>query len=52
MTRPKEQMTDKESQAKEVQKLLLRYANAYNRKHNAKRKARKQERQNKKKSRR
>ena len=40
-------MNDKETQAKEVQKLLLRYANAYNRKHNAKRKARKQERQNK-----
>jgi hypothetical protein len=37
---------------KEINRLLLRYANAYNRKHNIKRKARKQERQNKKKSRR
>lgn len=44
-------MVDKEQQALEVQRMLLKYAGEYNRKHNAKRKQRKQERQNKKKAR-
>ena len=44
-------MDNKEQQALAAQKLLLKYAMAYNTIHNAKRKQRKLERQNKKKAR-